>query len=127
MTFETFRDAWWERERREDALRRAGVWPNGEQMVGCSPDGKRAVYRYVGPPLVLTPELVIERAWLATVQARATAWATMLLCRALEVGRDRRSDAHLAQIERALKHVPTLDPAILAERLGLPVDSMRSP
>lgn len=67
LSYEAYRDAWWERESKTDADLRAGIM-----------DGIRLPYRYVGPPLVLTPEPVIERAWLlgieCRVQNRASIW-----------------------------------------------------
>lgn len=61
-SYEAFRDACWDRERKTDADLRAGII-----------DGMRLRYRYVGPPLVLTPERWIERAWLQGIECRTRA------------------------------------------------------
>lgn len=68
MTFEEFRDAWHDRERAADADMRVGIIA-----------GEQTRYRYVGPPLVLTPDAEIERAWLQAVQVRAHAFEEQIL------------------------------------------------
>lgn len=77
MTYEQYRDAWRERERQADADARAGII--------C---GERVGYRYVGPPLALTPERWILSAWLGHVETRASAF-----CRMIEVAALRMADA----------------------------------
>lgn len=75
VTFEEYRDAWWQRERQTDADMRAGII--------C---GERVGYVYVGPPLMLTPERWILRAWLSHVEARASAFCRMIEVMALRMG-----------------------------------------
>lgn len=97
MTYEEYRDAWWARERQTDADMRAGILPGGERMP----------YRYVGPPLVLTPEREIERAYLSHVECRARAFCNAMIARASTVDdppptADNDFDRNMAQI-RALR------------------------
>jgi hypothetical protein len=86
MTFEEYRDRWWERERRQDRNARDGII--GDQRFG---------FCYVGPQLVLTSERTIESAWLTSVAAHAHAFHSMILARAMRRPEDGAHVAHVRE------------------------------
>jgi hypothetical protein len=73
--FDTYVRQIHDRERQEDADRRAGVFPG---MEGLGPQR----WRYIGPPVPLTPEREIFRWWLSAIEARARGRVMTWLARA---------------------------------------------
>ena len=68
-TFEEFRDNFWRHEQEQDRALRMGIGPDGTQMR----------YRYVGPPMIPTPEATLLGLWLQMIEVRVQTRAAMWL------------------------------------------------